>query len=76
MHVGLFLDAFFPVIDGVVKVVDAYASRLADKCDVTVFTPAIKGTAPDYDQRFPYEVVRCKSLMFKNDDYPLSLIHI
>lgn len=70
MHVGLFLDAFFPVIDGVVKIVDAYASRLAGKCDVTVFTPAVKGTAPDYDQRFPYEVVRCKSLMFKNDDYP------
>lgn len=70
MHVGLFIDGYYPVIDGVVKITDAYASRLVDKCDVTVFTPKAYGAGPGYDDRFPYEVVRCKSIMREGDDYP------
>lgn len=70
MHVGLFIDGFLPIIDGVIKVVDAYASRLVDKCDVSVFTPYCYGQEPGYDDRFSYEVVRCWSIMRKTDDYP------
>ena len=70
MHVGFFIDAYFPVIDGVIRVTDAYASRLVGKCDVTVFTPLTRGLDPGYDSRFPYEVVRCKSVMRETDDYP------
>lgn len=70
MHVGLFIDGYFPVIDGVVKVTDAYASRLANKCDVTVFAPKGVGDSPEYDARFPYRIVRCKSIMREGDDYP------
>ena len=70
MHVGLFIDGYFPVIDGVVKITDAYASRLVNKCDVTVFAPKGVGDSPEYDARFPYEIVRCKSIMREGDDYP------
>lgn len=70
MHVGLFIDGYFPVIDGVVKITDAYASRLVNKCDVTVFAPNGVGATPEYDARFPYEIVRCKSIMREGDDYP------
>jgi glycosyltransferase involved in cell wall biosynthesis len=70
MHVGLFIDGYYPIIDGVIKVVDAYASRLVKKCDVTVFTPYTRNQAAGYDDSFPYEVVRCWSIMRKKDDYP------
>ncbi len=70
MHVGLFIDGYYPIIDGVIKVVDAYASRLVKKCDVTVFTPYTRNQAVGYDDSFPYEVVRCWSIMRKKDDYP------
>lgn len=70
MHVGVFIDGYFPCIDGVIKVADAYASRLAKKCDVTVFTPFTRNFEPGYDDRFPYKVVRCKSIMRETDDYP------
>lgn len=70
MHVGFFIDGYLPVIDGVITVADAYASRLADKCDVTVFTPSVRNTGPEYDGRFPYKVVRCKSVMRESDTYP------
>ena len=73
MHVGVFIDAYFPVIDGVIKVADAYASRLVKKCDVTVFTPYTRNFEPGYDGRFPYKVVRCKSVMRESDDYPQGL---
>ncbi|MBR7026985.1 MAG: glycosyltransferase [Bacteroidales bacterium] len=70
MHVGFFIDGYYPIIDGVIKVVDAYASRLVKKCDVTVFTPYTRNQAAGYDDSFPYEVVRCWSIMRKKDDYP------
>ena len=70
MHAGFFIDGYFPVIDGVITIADAYASRLVNKCDVTVFTPHVWNTGPEYDDRFPYKVVRCKSIMREHDDYP------
>ena len=70
MHAGLFIDTYYPVIDGVTNIVDAYASRLVKKCDVTVFTPSVRDTGPEYDDRYPYRVVRCKSVMRKTDTYP------
>lgn len=70
MHVGFFIDSYYPVIDGVTNIVDAYASRLVDKCDVTIFCPKVYGTDQQYYERFPYKVVRCKSIMKQGDDYP------
>ena len=76
MHVGFFIDGYLPVIDGVITVADAYASRLADKCDVTVFTPSVRNTGPEYDGRFPYKVVRCRSIYVPRLGYVLPLPHL
>ena len=70
MHIGYFIDGYYPVIDGVVKIVDAYATRLSRKCKVTVFTPRVRDVDPDYYKSFPYEIVHCKSIMREGDDYP------
>lgn len=58
IKVGLFIDTFFPMIDGVINVVDNYAKRLKDKCEVIVFCP--KGRKDFDDSKLPYKVVRCK----------------
>ena len=73
MKVGLFIDTFYPMVDGVVKVVDNYASRLAKKCEVVVFCPAVKDYDESLDKQLPYEVVRCHSLPMGNLDYSLPL---
>ena len=39
LKVGLFIDTFFPMVDGVVVVVDNYARKLSAYCDVVVFAP-------------------------------------
>lgn len=71
LRIGLFIDTFFPMVDGVVMVVDNYARRLAKEHDVTVFAPIGR---KDYDDTtLPYKVVRCKKkfpLPFLDYDLP------
>ncbi len=73
MKVGLFIDTFYPMVDGVIKVVDNYARRLAKKCEVAVFCPDIKGYDKTEDAKYPYKIVRCSSLPIPGADYSLPL---
>ena len=70
--VGLFIDVFFPMIDGVVMVVDNYAKRLTKYANVIVFAPKILGSKFD-DSKLGYKVVRCKSLKVPVLDYSLPI---
>ena len=69
--VGLFIDSWYPMVDGVVKVVDNYARRLIQYCDVVVFCPATRGYSKEEDDKLPYKVVRCTSLPLINNDYDI-----
>ncbi|MBQ9011808.1 MAG: glycosyltransferase [Bacilli bacterium] len=68
--IGLFIDAFFPMIDGVAMVVDNYAKRLVKYANVIVFAPSYEGKNFD-DSVFNYKVVRCKSMDVSFLDYSL-----
>ncbi len=70
IKVGLFLDTYFPMVDGVINVVHNYALRLAEDkdFDVTVFVPR---HSKKYTDDFPYKTVRCKSVRFPILDYRL-----
>ncbi|MDE6691217.1 MAG: glycosyltransferase [Clostridia bacterium] len=72
IRVGLFLDTFYPMVDGVIEVVHNYASRLnADgEFEVTVFCP---NHGKNFVDNFPYKVVRCKSVRTFFLDYSLPL---
>lgn len=59
------------MVDGVIKVVDNYARRLTQYCDVTVFCTEAKGYDPEEDKNFPYKIVRCGSLPLLRYDYSL-----
>ncbi len=72
LTVGLFVDVFFPMTDGVVMVVDNYARRLSKYCNVIVFCPRYIGKEYD-DSVFPYQVVRCRSLKVPLIDYSLPM---
>ena len=73
MKVGMFVDTFYPMVDGVIKVVDNYARRLAKKCEVTVFCPKVKDYDAEQDRNYLYDVVRCASLPVPGLDYALPL---
>ena len=84
IKVGLFVDTFYPMVDGVIRVVDNYARRLKDKCNVTVYAPRTTAAFPlldkmlemgsmteddIVDKSLPYKVVRCNCLPFKTNNY-------
>lgn len=70
LHIGIFCDTFYPLVDGVIQVVDNYARGLSEYCDVTVFVP--KGRT-EFVDNFPYKVVRSKIMKIFFLDYDLAL---
>lgn len=71
LTIGLFNDSFYPMADGVVMVVDNYARRLSKFANVIVFVPE---SQKEYDDsKFPYKVVRCKSIGIPFLDYSLPV---
>lgn len=72
LKIGLFLDSFFPNIDGVVNVVDNLAKELSKYNDVVVVVPYTESVNEDKDR--PYKVVRINSLPVPFTDYRVSLM--
>lgn len=70
IKIALFIDTYYPMIDGVVNVVDNYARILNKKDDVVVmvFCPTMD---KNYVDNFEYKVVRCKSKKVFFLDYNL-----
>ena len=73
LRVGLFIDSFYPMVDGVVHVVDNLARQmLAAGADVTVFAPVADKKYDD--AQLPYKVVRGPSLRVGFMDYALPML--
>lgn len=72
LTIGLFNDSFYPFADGVIAVLDNYARRLSKYANVIVFVPSYTGVKYD-DSKFPYKVVRCKSIKIPKVEYTLPI---
>lgn len=72
IRIGIFIDTYFPMVDGVINVVDNYARRLNDgEFEAVVFCPRTRDKT--YRDNFSYRVERCKSLKVFFLDYDLPL---
>lgn len=72
LKIGIFIDSFYPMIDGVINVVNNHATHFNKFADVTVFAPQGRGSFDD--SKLPYKVVRCsKQLKLSFLDYDLPL---
>lgn len=71
LTVAIFIDAFFPTVDGVVMVVDNIAKRLDKKCNVVVIAPKSKGETITRD----YLVIGAKSVYLKKVNYNAALFY-
>ena len=69
LKIGLFMDDFYPSVNGVVLVIDNYAKKLLKYADVTVVVPI---TASEYVDNFPYKVIRVKSFKMHVIDYSFA----
>lgn len=68
MRIGLFIDTFYPMVDGVINVVDNYAKELLKYGEVTVFCPLVD---KEEIKNKPYKIVQCKSIDISGIDYCL-----
>jgi 1,2-diacylglycerol 3-alpha-glucosyltransferase len=71
LTIGIFIDVFYPMVDGVVKVTDHQASILSKHHKVYVFAPKAKDK--NYKDDFPYEVMRVMNIHIPTTDYQLAL---
>lgn len=71
LKIGLFIDTFFPAIDGVVIAVDNLAKMLAKNNDVTVIAPKTSTYNEDYKK--PYEIIRINSIHVPFTEYQLGI---
>ncbi len=69
--IGLFIDVFYPMVDGVVVVVDNYARQLSQKANVIVFAPGARDRK--YKGEFPYQVIRSRYIKVPFTDYDMSI---
>ncbi len=70
LRIGLFIDSFFPMVDGVVIAVHNYALELSKYADVIVFAPQPRDK--NYHSDLPYKTVRCKRMIVPFTDYDLG----
>lgn len=64
-----FIDSFYPVIDGVVSVMDNYATLLKDEYNIVVCAPKHNGVATPFDRYF---VLYSNSIYVKKQGYDLA----
>ena len=59
-RIGLFIDNFYPIIDGAIIVVDSISKILKKSAEIIVFTAAPRNGIYD-DSKLEYKVIRCRS---------------
>lgn len=72
LKIGIFLDNYYPTVDGVVLVVDNLAKCLSNYNDVTVVVPYTKTVDEDIDK--PYKILRINSIPIPFTDYRVGKI--
>lgn len=72
LRIGFFVDTWFPMIDGVINVVNSYATELSKIADVTVFTC---GSKKKDTKTYPFKVVRSTSLVLPFFEYEVPNIN-
>ena len=72
LKIGIFMDSFYPAIDGVVLVVDNLARELSKFNDVTVVVPYTESYIDD--KKRPYKVIRVESISIPTTEYRVGII--
>ena len=71
LKIGMFLDSWYPNIDGVVLVVDNLVKNMKEYADITLVLPKME---KNYDDSiYPFKVIRIDSMNVPLTDYKLAL---
>ena len=71
LKIGIFMDSYYPAIDGVVLVIDNLCKELSKTNDVVLVVPYTNTI--DEDKNKPYKIIRIKSIDVPFSDYRLGI---
>ena len=71
LNIGIFMDDYYPNINGVILVIDNLARELSKDNDVTVVVPSTKSKVDDVKK--PYNIVRIKSIPVFTTEYNIGI---
>ena len=74
LKIGIFMDSFYPAIDGVVLVIDNLAKELSKYNDVVMVVPFNSSYKDDKNR--PYKVIRVNSMKLPTTEYRVGLTKI
>lgn len=75
LKIGIFIDNYYPTIDGVVVVVDNYAKELSKIAEVVVIAPSY-GYKNDKKNNSLYRIIRIKSIKVPIINYQFAIPEI
>ena len=70
LNIGIFMDDFYPNINGVVLVIDALARNMCKYANVTIVVPETESSEGDDEK--PYEVYRVNSIHLPLTEYHMG----
>jgi glycosyltransferase involved in cell wall biosynthesis len=70
LKIGIFMDSYYPAIDGVVVVIDNLAKELSKYNDVTVVVPYTETIKTD--KKRDYDIIRIRSIKVPFSEYRLG----
>lgn len=71
LKIGIFMDSWYPAVDGVVVVVDNLATNLSKYADVVVVVP--NTSTSNEDKLKPYKIIRIDSVHLYSTEYDVAI---
>ena len=74
IKVGMFMDSWYPDLNGVILVMENLIKNMSDYADVTLVVP--KTGSEDDDKNYPFKIIRIDSISLFHTGYKLGMVDI
>ncbi|MBR5370157.1 MAG: glycosyltransferase [Bacilli bacterium] len=74
LKVGMFMDSWYPDINGVILVMENLMKNMSKYADITLVVP--KTGSEDNDKNYPFKVIRVDSIPVFNTSYKLGMVDL
>jgi len=74
LKIGMFMDSFYPDINGVILVMENLLRCMSEYADVTLVVP--KTGSEEDDKNYPFQIIRIDSVPLLNTGYNLGMVDL
>ena len=74
IRVGMFMDSWYPDLNGVILVMENLIKNMSDYADVTLVIP--KTGSEENDKNYPFKIIRVDSVPLLHTSYKLGMVDV